>query len=152
MADYVIGSLASQLKNSAKVQAQLTAVTDVYLGVAESTHGAKYITINQIPGGENAIHQTGSSGLTHSVYQVSCWAETTAIDAAAIANAVRIATNILITGGTLGTAPNNVTVRSVVCDDYPGIAIGADPRDGGSVRTEGIALTVSVWHAITKPS
>jgi uncharacterized protein YraI len=152
MADYVIGSLASQLKNNATVTAQLTAATDVYLSVAPPDHGAKYITISQIPGGENAIHQEGSSGLTHSVYQVSCWAETEAIDAAAIANAVRIATDILITGGTLGTAPNNVTVRSVVCDDYPGTAIFAAPRDGGSVGTEGIALTVSVWHAITLPS
>ncbi len=152
MADYVIGSLASHLKNDAGVTAQLTVATDVYLGVAEPTHGAKYITINQIPGGENAIYQSGSSGLTHSVYQVSCWAETIAIDAAAIANAVRLAVDGLIPGGTLGTAPNNITVRSTVCDDYPGIAIGADPRDGGSVRTEGIALTVSVWHAVTKPS
>jgi hypothetical protein len=152
MADYVIGSLASHLKNDAGVTAQLTAASDVYLGVAPSTHGTKFITISQIPGGENAIYQSGSSGLAATVFQVSCWAETNAIDAAAIANAVRLAVDALITGGTLGTSPNNVTVRSAVCDDYPGVRIGVDPRSGGSVGTEGIALTVSVWHVVTKPS
>lgn len=154
MADYVIGSLASHLKNDAGVTAQLTAATDVYLSVAPSNHGARFITINQIPGGENVIHQSGTSGLARSVYQVSCWSESEvgAIDAAKTANAVRLAIDALLTGGTLGTAPNNVTVKSAICDDYPGMAMFERPRTGGSVGTEGIALTVSVWHAVTKPA
>lgn len=151
MSDYIFDSLASHLKNDAGVTAQLSSADDIYLDVAEPNHGPEYITISALPMGENMRHQEGESGLRLQDFQVNAWSDRDSIKAAALANAIRLSLNLLAAGGTLGTAPNNITVKSAFIEEPPDSA-HIPSRTGGVVGTFGARQTVSIWAAITVPS
>lgn len=150
MSDYALNSLASHLINDAGILALLNKGY-VYLDIAEPGHGPEYITVSAMSLGENVRHQGGSSGKRLQDFQVNAWSETGPLEAAAVANAIRLSLNGLATGGTLGTSPDDMTVTSVFIDDPPDSTHIAS-RTGGEQGTYGARQTVSIWYGIAKPS
>lgn len=107
----IVSSFCSHLKNNTAIGATLTAASDVYDGDAGQSHGARFIVVHEVPGGEHVHHQSGASGLQEAMIQASCWAESP-VAARAISEALRVEMDGL-DRTTLGTAPNNMTVTSV---------------------------------------
>ncbi len=107
----IISSFCSHCKNNAAIGATLTAATDVYDGDAGDDHGARWIVVHLVPGGGHEHHQGGATGLEEAMVQATCWAES-ASAAWAISEAMRVNMDGL-DRTTLGTAPNDMTVKSV---------------------------------------
>lgn len=142
----VTASFASHLKNDADVSAEVS--DNVYVNIAEPNPGAKFITVQRLPGTEHVRNQGGASGKVQYSFQVNCYADA-AEDAETIGDAVRDALDGL-TRATLGTSPNNMTAISVTLEDDNGDYVSVS--DGSEQGKHVVRMTWSVWAAETVPA
>lgn len=142
----VADSLSSHLKNNAGVSAEVS--DRVYVNIAEPNPGAKFITVQRLPGTDHAHDQSGASGLVEHSFQVNCYADLPQ-DAETIAEAVRQALDGLIRA-TLGTSPNDMTVISVFLDDDHGDHVSQ--IDGSAQGKHVVRMTWEITSTESIPS
>ena len=143
-----LGALCSHLKNDSGVSGELSADTDVYIDVADPGHGGKYIVVQRIPGTDHHHHQGGATGLVFERFQISCWAGDP-LDAETIGDKVRLALDGKITGGTLGTTPNDIAVIETRVDDESADYVA--PEGGRESGTYGWRVVLSLWRTEVSP-
>lgn len=141
----IIAAVCSHLKNNAAVSGIVG--TKIFRDVAPPGAAEPYITVTRFPG-DHVKHQKAAAGLAGIRVQVNSWDDNPE-DVETLADKVRLAMDGKV-GGELGTAPNNVAVRSVSLDDDSGTYRA--PRDGSSVGVYGLAQDWMIWHSEMVPT
>ncbi len=141
----IVAAVCSQLKNNAGVSAIVG--DEVFRDVAPPEATEPYITVTKL-GSDHVKHQEAAAGIVAVRLQVSSWDDNPE-DAETLADKVRLAMDGKV-GGEIGTAPNNVAVKSVFLEEDSGTYTA--PREGSSVGVYGVAQDWMIWHSETVPT
>jgi len=122
---YLHNALVSHLVNDGNVSARISARA-AWGQPDESWEGSDYVTLSRIGHGHERAMTSGQVGLARAMVQLSAWSSDPQA-AFLLANDIRLALDGF--SGTMGTAPNTVTVRGAFLrnevDDYEAESTGA---------------------------
>lgn len=144
MANSVTLAVCSELKGDAAVSAIVA--FSVFDSVVPNAAQVKtpYITVQQIPGGEQAHDQSGASGLARVRLQINCY-ESTAKLAHTLRDAVADALDGNI-GATIGTGANTLAMSSLfLIDDFQDFEPALDGSDVPAAYV--YRMEFEGWHA-----
>lgn len=141
----VLASLCSHLKNNAGVSGQVG--TKIYIDRAPPDRPTKFIVVTMLSA-DHEHDQSGVSGKVRHGFQVNCFSAS-GTDSATIAEQVRLSVDGM-TNGTLGTAPNDMTVTSVFIESERTLVYERDEASADDVH--GVLMTLTIWSVESDPA